>query len=249
MEWFEDESFWRDFYEYMFPPERMAAAPAQVEQVLALARVNSGAILDLCCGPGRHSVDFARRGFRVTGVDRSAFLLDRARERAAAARVTVEWIHQDMRLFERASAFQLTCSLFTSFGYFDREDEDLEVLRNVHGSLVPGGVFLLEMLGKERLARVLQNAVCTDLPDGSLLLQRHEIRGDWSRVRNEWTLLKDGCYRSFEFEHSVYSGRELKDRLLASGFAEVQLFGGLEGGPYGADANRLVAVARKAAQP
>ena len=123
------------------------------------------------------------------------------------------------------------------------------MLRKVHRSLVPGGVFILEMLGKERLARVLQNAVCTDLADGSVLLQRHAIRSDWSRVRNEWFLLKDGRYRRFQFEHTVYSGRELKERLLSSGFPEVQLFGGLEGSPYGADANRLVAVARKALQP
>ncbi|HLG96238.1 MAG TPA: class I SAM-dependent methyltransferase [Bryobacteraceae bacterium] len=245
MEWFENETFWRDLYGYMFPAERMAAAPAQVEQVLALARLNSGAVLDLCCGPGRHSVEFARRGFNVTGVDRSPFLLERAREHATEAAATVEWVIEDMRSFVRESSFELACNLFTSFGYFEHEQEDLEVLRNVHRSLRPGGVFILEMLGKERLARILERAVCTDLGDGALLLQRHEIRSDWSRVRNEWILLKDGRYRTFPFEHTVYSGRELKERLFAAGFAEVELFGGLEGTPYDVDANRLVAVARK----
>ena len=247
MEWFEDEAFWRELYPYMFPPERISAAPTQVEQVLALARTSSGAVLDLCCGPGRHAEEFARRGFTVTGVDRSPFLLERARERTAESGVTVEWVQEDMRRFERTAAFNLVCNLFTSFGYFEREEEDLEVLRHVHQSLKPGGVLVLEMLGKERLARVYQNAVSSEFPDGALLLQRHEVRSDWSRIRNEWMLLKDGRYRTFHFEHTIYSGRELKERLLASGFAEVRLFGDLEGAPYGVDATRLVAVARKAA--
>jgi SAM-dependent methyltransferase len=245
MEWFEDETFWRELYPYMFPPERFAAAPGQVDQVLSLARSSGGALLDLCCGPGRHAVEFARRGFRVTGVDRSPFLLQRARERAAETGITVEWVQADMRRFERASAFDVVCSLFTSFGYFEREDEDLEVLRHVQESLKPGGVLVLEVLGKERLARVYQPTVCAEFPDGALLLQRHEIRDDWSRVRNEWRLLKDGQYRTFDFEHTIYSGRELKERLLASGFPEVQLFGDLGGTAFGVDSARLVAVARK----
>ena len=67
MEWFEDETLWRELYPYVFPVDRVAAAPAQVSQILSLAAVNGGAVLDLCCGPGRHSLEFARRGFTVTG--------------------------------------------------------------------------------------------------------------------------------------------------------------------------------------
>ena len=246
MEWFEDEDFWRELYPYMFPPDRIAAAADQVAQFLALTKVEGGAVLDLCCGPGRHSVEFARLGLNVTGVDRTPFLLDRARERAQAAGVKVEWVLDDMRNFRRPAAFDLACSLFTSFGYFENPDEDLLVLRNVHASLKPGGVFVLETLGKERLARVLLKSICEDFPDGAVLLQRPQVRDDWSRVSNEWTLLKDGRYRTFRFEHTIYSGRELKERLISSGFADVKLFGDPQGGPYGPDALRLVAVARKA---
>jgi len=249
MDWFENETFWRELYPYMFPQERFDAAPNQVGQVLTLARLNSGAVLDLCCGPGRHAVEFARRGFTVTGVDRSAFLLERARQRAAESGLTVEWIQEDMRRFERASAFDLACSLFTSFGYFEHEQEDLDVLRHLNQSLKAGGVLVLEMLGKERLARVYQPTVASEFTDGAVLLQRHEICSDWSRIRNEWTLLKDGRYQTFRFEHTIYSGRELEERLLGCGFAEVQLFGDLQGAPFGVEATRLVAVARKSAQP
>jgi SAM-dependent methyltransferase len=201
-------------------------------------------VLDLCCGPGRHSVSFAQLGFSVTGVDLSTFLLERARERAAEAGITVEWVQEDMRRFHRSSSFDLACSMFTSFGYFDEED-DMNILRNVSESLAAGGMFVIETIGKERLARIWQNALCSKLEDGSLVLQRPEVRADWTRIRNEWVVIKDGRSKSFHFEHTIYSGRELKDRLLESGFEKVNLYGDLEGKPYGLEATRLVAVAHK----
>lgn len=245
MDWFENEDFWRDFYAYMFSPERFAAAKEEVSQIMALTQCTGGSVLDLCCGPGRHSVEFAQRGFKVTGVDRSAFLLDRGRQHASQANISVEWVHEDMRKFVRPAQFDLVCNLFTSFGYFDTEQEDLQVLRNIHQSLKKGGVVVIDVIGKERLARIWQSAMCFELSDGSLLLQRPQVRDDWCRVRTEWTLMKDGRTHSVTFEHNLYSGRELKDRLLGSGFQQVQLFGSLAGAPYDLNPLRLVAMASK----
>jgi SAM-dependent methyltransferase len=245
MEWFENDDFWRDFYPFMFPDERFAAAPDEVSRILALAQCSGGSVLDLCCGPGRHSVELAQRGFKVTGVDRSPFLLAKAREHAAKSGASVEWVEQDMRNFVRPASFDLACSLFTSFGYFEDEQDDLRVLKNIHQSLKENGVLIMEMLGKERLAHVWKDTMCTELTDGSLIFQRPLIRDDWTRIRSEWTLVKEGRARSFTFEHTVYSGRELKDRLSNFGFKHVQLFGDQQGSPYGLDALRLIAVARK----
>ncbi len=242
--WFEDEDFWREMYPAMFPPDRFAAAAEQVEQILGLTRFAGRTVLDLCCGPGRHAVCFAQRGFRVTGVDRTPFLLDRARERAAEARADVEWVEQDMRRFERPGAFDLACSLFTSFGYFEDPEDDLRVLRNIRSSLAPGGMLVMDVISKEKVARHWHNAFCSKLEDGTLVVQRPEVCADWTRIRNEWTLIRDGRSKTFRFEHTIYSGRELKDRLLSAGFAAVELYGDLEGRPYGLDAARLVAVAR-----
>jgi len=245
MEWFQNEDFWRTFYSFMFSEERFSAAKDEVSQIVALTRCSGGSVLDLCCGPGRHAVEFAQRGFQVTGVDASEFLLNRAGKRAALAGVAVEWVKQDMRHFVRPGTFDLACNLFTSFGYFKNEDDDLRVLANVHDSLKTNGVLIIEVVGKERLARTWQNAICSDLPDGSLIVQRPRVHDDWSRVSSEWILIKDGHTHSFAFEHSLYSGRELKDRLRNVGFNHVDLFGSLQGAPFDLNAARLVGVARK----
>jgi SAM-dependent methyltransferase len=241
MDWFEDDEFWRELFPVMFPAERFDAAAQQVEQILKLTGVENGAVLDLCCGPGRHAHELARRGFAVTAVDRSQFLLEQAK--AGGTSQLIEWVQQDMREFRRSDTFDLACNLFTSFGYFESDADNMRVLRNVRESLKPHGVFIMELLGKERLARTWQSAICTDHPGGVTLLQRPKILDDWSRVENEWLLLKDGGSRTFRFKHWVYSGRELKDRLLLAGFAKVELFGDLAGSPYGLDASRLIAVA------
>jgi hypothetical protein len=75
-EWFDDDSFWKVLYPFMFPEQRFADTPGQIERVLALAKPSGTAALDLCCGPGRCSIALAQAGFNVTGVDRTKFLLD-----------------------------------------------------------------------------------------------------------------------------------------------------------------------------
>jgi len=244
-EWFENEDFWREMYPYMFDEQGFAAADEQVRKIIKLTGIRRGAVLDLCCGPGRHSVALAKRGFRVTGVDRTRFLLNKARHRAQFAREKVDFVHSDMRDFVRPNAFRLALNLFTSFGYFDKKDDDRRAVRNIFESLEPGGVCVIDVMGKERLARIMQSTLAERHPDGSLLVRFHEIFDDWTRIRNEWILVKGNKVRSFKFHHTIYSGQELKDLLRAAEFAEVKLFGNLDGAPYGPEAQRLIAVARK----
>jgi SAM-dependent methyltransferase len=233
-EWFDNDAFWRDLYPFLFPEQRFTDAPEQMQKVLALTRPGGKTALDLCCGPGRCSIALAQSGFSVTGVDRTKFLLEKARTKARAAKARVKWIQMDMRDFVRRDTFDLVLSMFTSFGYFDDKDDDMLVL---------------DVIGKERLARILQPTTSDFLPDGTQLIQRHEIFDDWTRVRNEWILLRRGRTKSYIFHHTIYSGQELRDRMTLSGFTDVMLYGNLNGDEYGPDAQRLIAVARKKAKP
>lgn len=244
-DWYEDESFWETFYPFLFPEERFEAAVEQVEKILQLVHFQGQSVLDLACGPGRHAIELAKRGLRVTGVDRSPFLLEKAKTRASEAGVEVEWVQKDMRDFSRPESFDLLINMFSSFGYFEDQDDDLRVLQNVHRSLRPGGSCLLDVQGKERLARVFQPTGSHEVADGSILIERREIVDEWSRIRNDWILLKGDTARTFRFRLTIYSGQELKDRLSQAGFQKVRLYGDLDGTEYGLDAQRLIAVAWK----
>jgi SAM-dependent methyltransferase len=246
-EWFADESIWKDLYPFTFPESAFVVADEQVEKILQLTGLGGGAVLDLCCGPGRHAVALAKRGFAVTAVDRTPFLLDhaRARARAANANLRVEFVLEDMRRFSRPASFDLIINFFTSFGYFDDQADDLRVLELVRENLRPSGVFVLEMVSKERLARDFQATTPRQLPNGHILFERHEIVDDWTRVRNRCTLIRTGSTRTFEFTHRIYSGQEMKDLLAKAGLAGAHVYGDLDGSSYGFDTHRLIAVARR----
>lgn len=243
--WFEDETFWQSSYPFLFPEEKFVAGEAEVAALQKLTGLSFGRVLDLCCGPGRHSIPLARQGAEVTAVDRSRFLLEKARSRAGLETLNIEWVQEDMRTFVRPSRFELVINLFTSFGYFGDVDEDLAVLRNVFCSLVLGGLFVIDVIGKEIVARGFAPNVVEKREDGTMLVKTREITDNWYRIRSHWLLIRDREVTHIHFDHALYSGRELVDLLKRTGFENVKLFGSLQGDPYDLNARRLVAVAVK----
>jgi len=241
--WYENERFWEQTYPFMFPEARFAGTEAEITGILGLVGEPVQQALDLCCGPGRASVELARRGVRVTGVDRSSFMLDRARERAKVNDVEVDWILSDMREFEAPAQYDLALSLFTSFGYFEDEEDNARVLRRVRESLRPGGCFVLDTVSKERLAAIFSPASCSQTEDGRVLFEKRRIFRDWQQIESTWYVLEAGHYDAFTIRHWLYSGSELRRMLLAAGFRSVALYGSYAGAPFTGDA-RLHLVAR-----
>lgn len=239
-EWFTNESFWKEVYNFLFPEKLFIETHEHVESILKLVDFNGSSILDLCCGPGRCSLVLAKKGFSVTGVDLSPFLLDKARERAKSEGLSVEWILEDMRRFIRPVSYDLVLNMFTSFGYFDDKKDDLHVLENVLTNLKPGGIFLIDVMGKERLAKIFQPTISDVLGDGTMVVQRSEIFDDWTRIKSEWVIIKGSQAKTFTLHHTIYSGQELKDRMEQVGFESIKLYGDLDGSPYDSDAQRLI---------
>ena len=244
-EWFDKSEFWEELYPFMFPAKRLAETPDEIEKVLSLSNPPGKNALDLCCGPGRCAVALAHNGFKVTGVDKTSYLLKKARAKARSEKLKIEFLQMDMRDFVRSNSYDLVLSMFTSFGYFDDKDEDIGVLENILECLHPKGIFFIDVMGKECLAKVFQGSFSEVLPNGTRLVQCNQVFDDWSRVRNEWILIRKGRAKSFKFHHTIYSGQELKDRMVQVGFEDVRLFGNLEGDEYGPRARRLIAIGRK----
>jgi len=200
----------------------------------------------MCCGIGRHSLEFARLGYAVTGVDRTAAYLQTARQAAAAEGLEVEWVLADAREFVRPEAFDHAINLYTSFGYFEEPAEDRLMAENIFRSLRAGGSLMMDLMGKERLARIFIPRSWEQLPDGSLFLQERTIKDDWTWIEVRWILIEDGQQQEFALGHRLYDGAGLRALLLDAGFEMVDLYGDMAGAPYDNEARRLVAVARKA---
>jgi len=252
-EWFNDDEFWEQYAPIMFDEKRWAEV-SQVADGLALLassalhknkpRRKGPAILDLCCGFGRITLELARRGFAATGVDITASYLETAREDAAHEGFDIEYIQEDVRAFKRKNAFDVALNLYNSFGFFENPDDDLLFLSNAHYSLRKGGVIIIDVLGKEIAVRDYAESEWFERA-GFIVLTESMPVDSWGSVWNRWILLKEGKRREKVFVQRLYAASELRSLLYRAGFSRVELYGGWDERPYDQNADTLIAVGRK----
>jgi len=204
-------------------------------------------ILDLACGHGRHAIELARRGYaHITGLDYTPSFLEKARQDAEAAEVSVRWLHGDMRALALVSEFDVVYNLFTSLFYFD-EETNQAVLNNIGRALRPGGRFLLDTMNSLRVIRQGVTRGWEQLPNGGWLLERWRYEPRTGRTEMErHILLRDGQHVSQEFFIRLYTVPELERMLQVAGLQLTGVNGDANLQPYSIDSTRLVALAEKA---
>ncbi len=121
---------------------------AECDAVLRLVeRFGDGKIsrvLDLGCGTGRHAVEFAARGFDVTGVDFSEAMLNRARKRAYDGNGSLTFVQGDARTYRSAATFDAVLMNFNVLGYMNSNDDLIGALATARANLRDGGVFVAD---------------------------------------------------------------------------------------------------------
>lgn len=223
----------------------VARAPAEASFILKSLKLRKGAsLLDLCCGPGRHSVEFARRGLEVTGLDFSADYLREAAERARKKKVGVRLVRGDMRRLEFRGEFDAAVNLFTSFGYFQKFSDDLRVLKGVASALKPGGLFFIDVINGAFVRRNFRPRSWEEMED-HFLLQSSELASDG--VNNTWLkVAKKGGGRScLAFFTRLYDRKKISDTLLRAGLRPLRFWGSFRGDPLSDGRDRLLCLAKK----
>jgi SAM-dependent methyltransferase len=243
-DWFED--FFDDEY-LRFAVDRFPAeaTAAEVDLLVDAVELEPGArVLDLACGHGRHSVELARRGFAVTGVDLSAPSLELAAARAAEAGVAVRFERSDMRRISYEAGFDAVINMFTAFGYFE-EAENRLVMERVAAALVPGGAFLMEVGNPVAVFSRFEARGWHALSDGTVMLEERVYDAPRGRFETCWTFVSGGERRERRFSHRAYTAPELAAMTEGAGLDVKALWGGLDGAELEMGSRRIVMLARR----
>jgi SAM-dependent methyltransferase len=245
--WYVD--FFRDdFYHRSWAPaERFQRAEQEADFIIeVLGLPPNSAVLDLCCGEGRHAIALAHRGCRITGLDLSAAHLRLARQAAKVAGVKVRWHRADMRNIPWENEFDAVINMFTSFGYFGRDEEDQKVLDGVARALKPGGRFLIDTINREVIIRRWEPCAKETGPDGAVHTQQRDF--DFLSGRQHGhvvSIYPNGTRAEREIDLRLYTLTELAGMLSRAGLAVRQTWGGYDGQDYGFDSPRMIVAAEK----
>jgi SAM-dependent methyltransferase len=177
----------------------------------ALALAPGARVLDAGCGPGRHSLELARRGMNVVGIDASPDFIALARQ--AAGDLAVEFHERDIRALTYDAEFDaVICICQGGFGLLGGDDAELEVVARLANALKPGGRLALSAFSSYFAVRHLEAGESFGADRGI----NHEV----ATVRNE-----QGAERQFDLWTTCYTPRELRLLATRSGLTLDGVFG------------------------
>lgn len=242
-EWFKD---WFNTSEYLNVYKHRNEDEAEQHIKLILDNVETFAgyrVLDMACGAGRHSILLAKKGLIVTAVDLSKNLLDIAKKTADEENLKIEFVNSDIRDFDTILDFDLVINLFTSFGYFENDEDNYAVLQKAYDLTLPGGYFVLDFFNSEYLKNNLIG-FSEEKINESVIHQHREIRD--KRVNKKIVITKNGDLKSFQESVRMFTKDELESELIKIGFDIYKTFGDFLGNKFDLFTSpRLIMICRK----
>jgi 2-polyprenyl-3-methyl-5-hydroxy-6-metoxy-1,4-benzoquinol methylase len=241
-DWFDGyfEEEWLDEIALHIPEGRTRA---EVDFVLERLELEPGArVLDAACGHGRHSLELARRGLAVTGVDLSPRSIELATEAAAREGLGATFAVRDARELGFDGEFDAAINLFTSaLGYFETDAENQRFVDGVARALRPGGLFLVDTINLLALARGFQERAWDEYASGTLMVERRGFDFRTGRNRSDWTFVRpDGSRHTLTHSLRVYAPHELIAMFEAAGLEVTGSWGSWDGGELSFDTPRLI---------
>jgi SAM-dependent methyltransferase len=239
-EWF---STWFDspYYHLLYQDRNYAEAQAFITALLQRLQPKPTArLLDLACGKGRHAIYLSQQGYDVTGIDLSPESIAHASEAE----------HQHLRFFVHdmrqplPGEFDFIFNLFTSFGYFKEEAENVVALRNAAAALKPGGKMVIDFLNTERTVRDLVAKETKEIGGTAFLIQRH-LHHDFI-VKDIWFQDETGQERHFQEWVRALSRERFEEYFRMAGLRLVEVLGDYHLAPFEeATSPRMIFVLKK----
>lgn len=216
----------------------------QVGQLLKLCTVLPGAsVLDVGCGVGRHCIELARLGFRVTGVDMNADYIVACREHAAQLGLKAEFHAVDSRVMKLEVRADLTISLWSSFGYYG-EVGDLQVLQSISEHTRRGGHVVLDVENRDYIVRHFVPEEWHESERG-LVCEKRRFDATDGTVSTKRVVVSGGERREYHRVLRMYTLIELAALFKAAELRPERWYGGYDGSRFGPESKRMIAIAER----
>jgi ubiquinone/menaquinone biosynthesis C-methylase UbiE len=198
-------------------------------------------IIDLCCGQGRHAKLLAQQDFKVVGVDLSKTLLEVAKYQNAGAQ-NATFVQADMRYLPFLDKFDLLLNLFTSFGYFESDNENLKVFKQFALVLKKTGYFVFDYLNEHHVRANFIPQQTDTIGDFKINLKRKIANG---HVQKKITMNYHGRESIFYESVKMYSVDQIKHMLKCAGLTADKIMGDYSGNIFSTSAPRLIIIGSK----
>ncbi len=242
--WFESW-FDTEYYHLLYKHRNDLEAKEFIKNLIQFLDLKFNAhVFDLACGKGRHSLELHSHGLNVLGLDLSSASIAHAIQ---FQQVGLDFQVHDMRNSFGDGQFDAGFNLFTSFGYFDNEQEDIRALSNAYKALNSGGYFIQDYINAQPILPLLpQKGEKIDT------LGNRTIEFKWLKHLESGIIVKEievtDSSNQFHFQErvQVYSVNELKELHQKAGFEVLHVFGNYELGPFDSqNSPRIILISRK----
>lgn len=247
-----DKEWWKTFFDddwkrFSFDAHTAEHTSKEARFIIqALDLKPAEQVLDLCCGIGRHALELARRGFRhVIGQDFCREYLEHAASEARREGLKLDLMESDMRRIPGYGNLDAIYSWHTSFGYFEKEEENEKVMDAVGGALRQGGRFLLDSGSRDwEIRNFAAQTWHGEAPNYIIENTRFDLAT--STHHGEWTFMSpDGTRKTRRMQLRQYSLHEMIELMARYGLCFVKAWGSIEGEPFTFDSRRMIVLAAK----
>lgn len=243
-----DSGWWDDFFPAFRPVFDIVSKKVSrdhIRYVIKKLNLKPGSkFLDCACGIGRIGLPLAKRGIRVTGIDITQSYLDEFDAKARRIGLKVDLQRADMRRINFDSRFDAAGNLWTSFGYFDRESDNLLTLKKMYKALKPGGKLMLHLMNRDWFITKCESTELFEAK-GILIGQVRKFDYEKSVINSTWYIIKDGEKRTFPMSLRLYSYHELIDIFQSVGFVDIEGYGSVKDEPITRDRGMMFVIGRK----
>lgn len=228
------------FYHDLYANRNNTEAQAFVDALSSFFKWDENVkILDACCGSGRHALYLESKGFQVFGLDLSENNILQAQ---SLSLFPERWSIEDVRDFNLPFKVNYALNLFTSFGYFDTDEEHVSMLKNINRNLVDSGFLVLDFLNVNWVLNCLKE---NEVVKGSLAEYYVTRSIVANRIVKNIRFAVDNIEYAYEERVMAYSPEQLLQLLLLSGFKVVATWGDYHGAPMSVNAPRCIFIAQK----